>query len=303
MQREAAPSITILIPTYNRIRALEAVWPSYFGHRDVAKVIVIDDGSTDGTAERVRELGGSQSIPVEVIRHSSQLGQPAARRTGIAAAQTKWILFGEDDVWLSDDYCSTLLREADELGAAVVAGRLVTALVPGEFSRELLIDEPSPPRDPSDVFDLSAMDADFSARTAGTVPAPFVHSIALIRRDVFDKVSFDTWYTGNSWREETDFYLAANSLGARAFFTPETVCFHLRGPICASGGQRINRLVFEILAWRNTRHLVSKHWAYLQRAHGVRGPMSLWMLKYYFRRQMTQLKRIARHGMRSTYDG
>ena len=297
------PSITILIPTYNRIRALEAVWPSYFGHPDVARIIVIDDGSTDGTSQRVTELARSAMIPVDVVRHDTQRGQPAARRTGIAAAKSEWVLFGEDDVWLADDYCATLLHEAAELGASVIAGRLVTARVPGNFTRELLLDPPSPAKDASEVFDLSAMDADFSARTAAPIPAPFVHSIALIRRDLFDTVSFDTWYAGNSWREETDFYLAANALGARGYFTPDTVCFHLRGPICASGGQRINRLVFEYLAWRNTRHLVSKHWTYLRRAYGVRGPMFMWMLRYYFRRQMAQLRRIARHGMSSTYDG
>ncbi|HVD62031.1 MAG TPA: glycosyltransferase family 2 protein [Gemmatimonadaceae bacterium] len=303
MDSAVNPSITILIPTYNRIRALEAVWPSYFGHHDVARIIVIDDGSTDGTRERVLELAADRPIPVDVIRHETQQGQPAARRTGIAAARTEWVLFGEDDVWLADDYCSTLLREAKELAASVIAGRLVTARVPDKFSRELLVDEPQPVRDASQVFDLSSMDADFSARTERAVPAPFVHSIALIKRDLFDTVSFDTWYAGNSWREETDFYLAANSIGARAYFTPETVCFHLRGPICASGGQRINRLVFELLAWRNTNHLVSKHWSYLRRAYGMRGPVTLWMVRYYFRRQMAQLKRMARHGMRSTYDG
>ena len=298
-----APSVTVLIPTYNRVRALEAVWPSYFTQPDVARVIVIDDGSTDGTRERVAELARSAPIPVDVVRHESQRGQPDARRTGIAAAKTEWVLFGEDDVWLADDYCSTLLREAAELGASVIAGRLVTALVPREFSRELLIDLPSPVRDVTEVFDMASMDADFSSRTAAPIPAPFVHSIALIKRALFDTVSFDTWYEGNSWREETDFYLAANSLGARAFFSPDTVCFHLRGPICASGGQRINRLVFEYLAWRNTRHLVSKHWEFLRRAYGVRGPMFMWMVRYYVRRQVAQIRRIARHGMRSTYDG
>lgn len=297
------PPITILIPTYNRIRALEAVWPSYFVHPDVARVIVIDDGSTDGTGERVAQLARSAPIPVEVIRHELQLGQPASRRTAIAAADTEWVLFGEDDVWLSADYCSTLLREAGELGASIIAGRLVTALVPGEFSRSLLIDPPSVVRDASSVFDLSSMDADFSVRTAKPVPAPFLHSIALIRREMFSKVSFDIWYSGNAWREETDFYLAANARGARAYFTPDTVCYHLRGPICASGGHRINRLVFEYLAWRNTRHLVSKHWSYLRTTYGLRGPVFMWMLRYYFRRQVAQLKRIARHGMRSTYDG
>ena len=296
-------SITVLIPTYNRLRALEAVWPSYFTDQAVARVIVIDDGSTDGTSERVKEWSRSAAIPVEVIRHATQRGQPASRQTGIAAAKTEWVLFGEDDVWLSDGYCSTLLREANELGASIIAGRLVTARVPGEFSRELLADPPSPTRDASSVFDLGSMDADFSSRTGAPVPAPYLHSIALIKLSVFDDASFDTWYAGNSWREETDFYLAANARGARAFFTPDTVCFHLRGPICASGGQRINRLVFEYHAWRNTRHLVSKHWSYLRSTYGLRGPVLLWMVRYYARRQMAQLRRIARHGMRSTYDG
>ncbi|MFN2603834.1 MAG: glycosyltransferase family 2 protein [Gemmatimonadaceae bacterium] len=298
-----AAAVTVLIPTYNRIRALEAVWPSYFSQPDVERVIVIDDGSTDGTSERVAELARTAPIPVDVVRHEVQRGQPEARRTGIAATTTEWVLFGEDDVWLADDYCSTLLREVGELDASVIAGRLVTALVPGEFSRQLLIDPPSSIRDASEVFDMASMDADFSARTRAPIPAPFVHSIALIRRDLFDAVSFDTWYEGNSWREETDFYLAANSLGARAFFSPDTVCFHLRGPICAAGGQRINRLVFEYLVWRNTRHLLSKHWDYLRRSYGLKGSRFMWMLKYYVRRQAGQMRRIARTGLRSTYDG
>ncbi|HEY4954662.1 MAG TPA: glycosyltransferase family 2 protein, partial [Gemmatimonadaceae bacterium] len=208
------PSITVLIPTYNRVRALEAVWPSYFTDPAVARVIVIDDGSTDGTMERVAGWARSARIPVEVIRHDSQRGQPASRLTGIAAARTEWVLFGEDDVWLSEGYCSTLLNEARNLGASIIAGRLVTARVPGEFSRDLLVDPPSELRDARGVFDLASLDADFSSRTAGPIPAPFVHSIALIKSEVFNNSSFDTWYAGNSWREETDFYLAANARGA-----------------------------------------------------------------------------------------
>jgi len=44
------------------------------------------------------------NFPVDVIRHAERRGQPAARRTGIEATTTEWILFGEDDVWLSDGY-------------------------------------------------------------------------------------------------------------------------------------------------------------------------------------------------------
>jgi glycosyltransferase involved in cell wall biosynthesis len=297
------PSITILIPTYNRIRALEAVWPSYFGHPDVARIIVIDDGSTDGTSDRIRELAKTAPIPVDIIRHDEKRGQPASRLSGIAASDTEWVLFGEDDVWLEPNYCSALLNEARELGASMIAGRIVVGRVPGEFSPQLLTDSVTAIRADDEVFQLADMDADFAARTRAPIPAPFLHSIALIKRSIFDKVNFDTWYSGNSWREETDFYFGAASNGAAAFFTPSAVCYHLRGPISASGGQRINRLKVEVLAWKNTRYLVSKHWPYLKKAHGFRGTPTTWMVRYYARRQMAQLRRIARGGIRSTYRG
>lgn len=295
------PSVTILIPTFNRARALEVVWPSYLVHPDVARIVVIDDGSTDDTSERVRELAKTAHIPVDLIRHESQEGQPASRMAGIAAAKTEWVLFGEDDVWLAPDYCSTLLREARELGASIIAGRIVTARVPAEFDERCLADPPSPIRNAKEVFNLESMDAQFGERVKSPIPAPYIHSIALIRREVFSKVKFDTWYAGNSWREETDFYLSANAAGAKAYFSGSTVCFHLRGPISALGGQRVNRLWFEYLAWRNTRYLVTKHWPYLKKEHGLRGSAIGWTIRYYARRQADQLKRIARGGFRSTF--
>lgn len=296
-------SITILIPTFNRIRALEAVWPSYLVHPDVARIVVIDDGSTDGTSERVKELAKNSAIPVDVIRHETQKGQPASRLSGIQSAQTEWVMFGEDDVWLAPDYCSTLLREANELGASIIAGRIVTARVPAELDESCLVDPPSPVKKADEVFNLDAMDATFADRTAGPVPAPYIHSIALIRRNVFDRVKFDVWYAGNSWREETDFYLAANTAGEKVYFSPSTVCFHLRGPISAVGGQRVNRLWYEYLAWRNTRYLVTKHWPYLKRQHGLKGTATGWTIRYYIRRQAQQLRRIANSGLRSSYRG
>lgn len=269
----------------------------------MARIVVIDDGSIDGTRARVQKLAAAAPIPVTVVRHETQRGQPASRMSGIAMADTEWVLFGEDDVWLADDYCGTLLREARSLDASIIAGRLVPARIRGDFDVSQLTDPPSPATAAGEVFDFGSMDADFSVRTKTAVPAPFLHSIALIRRAVFDTVAFDTWYAGNSWREETDFYLAANSRGARAFFTPATVCFHLRGPISATGGHRMNRLMFEYMAWRNTRHLVSKHWHYLKRNHGLRGSAMSWMLRYYATRQIGQLRRMAKTGVRSSYDG
>jgi glycosyltransferase involved in cell wall biosynthesis len=158
--------VTIVMPTYNRLRALEAVWPSYLRQEQLSEIVVVDDGCTDGTGDMVTRWGKGSRTPVRVIRNEKQLGQPTARRIGLASVKTEWVLFGEDDVWLDDGYCRALLEDAARLSASVIAGRIVTARVPGEFSEALLVDPATPTADASRVFDLHAMDADFAARTA-----------------------------------------------------------------------------------------------------------------------------------------
>lgn len=78
------------------------------------EVVVVDDGSRDGTAERVAALGDSR---VRVIRHERSLGQAAARNAGVAEAQTSWVAFlDDDDVW-SPRKLRTQVDAAERSGA------------------------------------------------------------------------------------------------------------------------------------------------------------------------------------------
>lgn len=62
------------------------------------EVIVVDDCSTDGTADIAARLRG-----ITVIRHPQPLGAQAARNTGILAAKHEWIAFNDsDDTWLKN---------------------------------------------------------------------------------------------------------------------------------------------------------------------------------------------------------
>jgi glycosyltransferase involved in cell wall biosynthesis len=271
-----AASVTVLIPTYNRRRALEAVWPCYLTSPHVAAVVVVDDGSTDGTADAARALARDAPRPVRVVAHGRRRGQQAARMTAVAAAETPWVLFGEDDVWLEANYVDRLLETAVARDADAVAGRLLTLRVPGAFDPAAAVAAPGRYVDPAQFFDLSRLEADFAATTDAPIAAPFLHSIALIRRELFARVGFDGWYAGNGWREETDFYLSAGAAGARVLFDPGAACHHLRGPVSALGGQRIARWRVEYFAWRNTRHLVAKHWPYLRSRYGMRGSPLGW---------------------------
>lgn len=292
--------VTILIPTYNRPKALQAVWPCYLQDKNVKRIVIVNDGSTDSTHSLVQELQHVSPIPVKLIEHPQKRGQQRSRQAAIAAADTEWVFFGEDDVYLGAGYLQTLLRQAHLLSADIIAGRLVTTIVPNEFSPDLIRDVSSQNIMP---FDLSRMGADFAACPSQPMRAPYLHSIALIKRAVFERIGFDPWYRGNAHREETDFYLSANEQGYRVFFTPDAVCFHLRGPICAAGGQRINRLALEYWHFINTWYLVSKHWHFLQRKHQFSGTPITWMTSYMVRRQSDQLKRVLRGDSRSTFQG
>jgi glycosyltransferase involved in cell wall biosynthesis len=86
--------ISVVIPAYNAARFLPRCLSSVFAQTlKPVEVIVVDDGSTDGTAALATELGAS------VIRRENG-GLSAARNTGILNASCEWIaLLDADDCW------------------------------------------------------------------------------------------------------------------------------------------------------------------------------------------------------------
>jgi GT2 family glycosyltransferase len=87
---------SIVIPTYNRVdvlsRALESVWGQRFTDYEV---VVVDDGSTDGTQAYLRGLGNK----VRIIRQPNR-GPGAARNIGVLEAKGDYVaLLDSDDLW------------------------------------------------------------------------------------------------------------------------------------------------------------------------------------------------------------
>ena len=92
--------ISVIIPAYNSettiARAIESVLAQPEGFRP-AEILVVDDHSTDRTAEIAGELGA------RVIRHEVNRGAASARNTAAAAAAQPWLaLLDADDEWLSN---------------------------------------------------------------------------------------------------------------------------------------------------------------------------------------------------------
>lgn len=90
------PEVSIILPTYNRVdvigRAVASIIEQTFCDWEL---LVVDDGSTDGTIDRLQGLDGR----IRFLRQSN-LGVAAARNTGIAAATGRFVAFMDsDDEW------------------------------------------------------------------------------------------------------------------------------------------------------------------------------------------------------------
>jgi glycosyltransferase involved in cell wall biosynthesis len=95
---DTAPSVSVVIPTYNCESYLRQAVQSVFDQTYTNwEAIVIDDGSTDGTASYLDSVAGDR---VRVLNHA-HCGNPARlRNVGIAAARGAHIAFlDSDDVW------------------------------------------------------------------------------------------------------------------------------------------------------------------------------------------------------------
>jgi len=95
MNENKIPNISVIIPTYNRADLIPEALDSVFAqtYHDF-EIIVVDDGSTDNTAEILRPL--AEQGRLKYIRQNNQ-GASAARNRGIAEARGNFIAFLDSD--------------------------------------------------------------------------------------------------------------------------------------------------------------------------------------------------------------
>src|SRR5947209_12797417 len=97
-EREVGLDVSIVVPTYNRRASLERLLRALDEQTypfDRFEVIVIDDGSDDGTPEQLQALTTRYQLRVLGQPHQ---GPAAARNMGVSNAEAPLILFLDDDV-------------------------------------------------------------------------------------------------------------------------------------------------------------------------------------------------------------
>ena len=111
--------VSIIVPVYNAVKYIETTidMVSRQTYKDW-ELILVDDASTDGSADLIEKIVASQGKRVRLIRKSVNEGAAAARNTGIDDSAGRYIAFLDaDDVWMPDKL-QKQIAVMEETGAA-----------------------------------------------------------------------------------------------------------------------------------------------------------------------------------------
>ena len=112
--------LSIIIPVYNEVKNIEEIIKRVQATRRAAEIIVVDDGSKDGTREILKKLDGKRKV--RVILHEKNQGKGAAVVTGMNAAQGDVLLIQDADLEYDPRDYPALLKPIEEGLADVVYG-------------------------------------------------------------------------------------------------------------------------------------------------------------------------------------
>lgn len=193
-----SPLVSVIIPVYNGERYLAAAITSVLAQtHQPLEVIVIDDGSVDGSAAVARSFG--EAVRYAAQTHAPHGGAASARNLGVTLAHGDLLAFLDaDDLWTPEKLARqvALLTREPEIDSVFGA---VQQFISPELPEEVRATIDCPP---------------------GAAPG-YTHAAMLIRREAFARIApFDTgWRVG----EFIDWRIRAGDAGVTSAMLPEVV--------------------------------------------------------------------------------
>ena len=124
------PPIDIVVPVYGHPDSLDRCLAALRAVSPEARVIVVDDGSKDGTVADVALAHGAT-----LLRHPYNRGPAAARNTGMRHASAELVAFIDADATATPGWLDTLVAHFDDPRVAAVAPRVRATSAPGLLAR------------------------------------------------------------------------------------------------------------------------------------------------------------------------
>lgn len=241
---------TVVIPNYNGIKYVENCLSSLYAGTVVPEIIVVDNGSADGSLSLIKE----KFPKVRLIEYSENTGFCKAVNAGIRASVTEYVLLLNNDTVADSDMVKHLEAALDgERGAFSAAARMLSIQEPekldgaGDFYCALGWAYSRGKDEPADSYSKGGRI--FSA-CAGA---------ALYRREVFEKIGyFDENHF--AYLEDMDIGYRANIYGYYNRYVPDAKVYHAGSAV---SGSRHNEFKVN-LSSRNSIYLIYKNMPLLQ---------------------------------------
>jgi len=234
MVKESAISISVVIPCYNGMPYLPKALDSVLAQTlPPVEILVVDDGSKDGSAQTVRDYATKTDGKVRLIQQANA-GEPAARNTGLAAARGAWIAMLDADDWWDPRKLELQMRAAEAAGPECV---LVHTGGWKHFPDGRIVES-----------DLAAGARRTGWCTAALLePTSIGHPSILIRKTALEKIhGYDVAFRQSC---DIDLYFRLSAIGTFAF-VPERL-LHYRVHAQQMSASQIDQIPFHHRAVRN----------------------------------------------------
>lgn len=136
--------ITFVIPSHNNLRHLKNAYASITKHAPEAEVILLDDASTDGTWEWMRQVQLDQKVKTRIIHSKDRVGHTILYDEGIKLATTKIVGILHADMIIGPRYVQNMLKH----------------LTPGKVVCGTRIEPPLHPPGPEKIIEDFGLDFD-----------------------------------------------------------------------------------------------------------------------------------------------
>jgi GT2 family glycosyltransferase/SAM-dependent methyltransferase/Tfp pilus assembly protein PilF len=221
VKSKSLPAVSIIIPVFNNLALTQACFESLDRTRTKAEyeIIVVDNASTDGTAEYLGTLETEGTI--RVITNPSNKGFAHACNQGAQAARGAQLLFLNNDTRVTDGWLDALLKAGGQSNVGVVGAKLLYADgtiqhagiefingIPDHVHRRASADLPTANK----LRELDMV-------TGACLMTP---------RNVFLKIGgFDEVFRNGV--EDIDYCLRVRALGRKVVYQPQSVVYHHEG--------------------------------------------------------------------------
>ena len=271
--------VSVVTPNYNGLRFLNPYFDSLANQsRFIEEIILIDNGSADGSIEFIEEFQKSSNYPIEIklIKNSENRGFAPAVNQGIGMAKSEYIYSINNDVeleWNAIEELIKAMEESIELGENPfsVQSKMI------QYHNKKLIDDAGDEYtilawtkklgDGKPVEDYNEKREIFSS-CAGA---------ALYRKSVIEEIGYfdDNFF---AYVEDVDLSYRAQIYGYKNFFCPDSIVYHYGS---ATSGSRYNEFKIKLAA-RNNVYLIYKNFPLIQKIINFIFLFAGFFIKYIF---------------------